>query len=98
MKNNALEYRKLLEAILRLKPILTYEENIPLEHHSEAIAINNLFYKIERTLMDNTEQDDIFCQCKPEDKHGSTTAWHCNECGKVEQSETWLKTVKTDNV
>jgi hypothetical protein len=84
------EYRKLLEAVLRLRTILTYEENIPPEHQGEAIAINNLFYKIEHTLADGNN-DDEFCQCSPQEKHGSTTAWHCNHCGKPEQSETWLK-------
>ena len=34
--------------------------------------------------------DDKFCTCSPEDKHGSTTAWHCNHCGKPEPTETWL--------
>lgn len=32
-----------------------------------------------------------FCQCNKEIKTGSTTAWHCNICGKIEQTETWLK-------
>jgi hypothetical protein len=85
------EYRKLLEAVLRLRTILTYEENIPPEHQGEAIAINNLFYKIEHTLAQNQSKDGEFCECKSEEKHGSTTAWHCNHCGKLEQTETWLK-------
>jgi len=32
-----------------------------------------------------------FCECSKEIKTGSGTAWHCNICGKLEQSETWLK-------
>ena len=32
-----------------------------------------------------------FCQCNENDKTGSTSAMHCNHCGKIEQSETWLK-------
>lgn len=93
MKDKQLEYRKLLQSVLRLKTILTYEENIPPEYQNEAIAINNLFYKIEHTLQEDerTDEDVIFCQCKPEVKHGSTTAWHCNKCGHVEQTEEWLK-------
>jgi len=32
-----------------------------------------------------------FCQCADEIKTGSTSAMHCNHCGKIEQTETWLK-------
>lgn len=32
-----------------------------------------------------------FCQCAEDIKTGSTSAMHCNHCGKIEQSETWLK-------
>lgn len=90
MDSKKAEYKKLLESVLRLKTILTYEENIPPEHQGEAIAINNLFYAIELAL-EGDVTDDNFCQCKPEEKHGSTTAWHCNQCGKLEQQEQWLK-------
>ncbi|MES1181960.1 MAG: hypothetical protein ABUL44_04105, partial [Flavobacterium sp.] len=34
---------------------------------------------------------DRFCQCNDNDKTGSTSAMHCNHCGKIEQSETWLR-------
>jgi hypothetical protein len=33
----------------------------------------------------------MFCKCSKEEKHGSTSAMHCNHCGGVEPSETWLK-------
>jgi hypothetical protein len=33
----------------------------------------------------------VFCKCSKEEKHGSTSAMHCNHCGGVEPSETWLK-------
>lgn len=32
-----------------------------------------------------------FCGCNKDVKTGCTSAKHCNICGKVEQSETWLK-------
>lgn len=32
-----------------------------------------------------------FCGCPKDVKTGSTSAMHCNICGKVEQNETWLK-------
>lgn len=44
------ECKSMLESVVRLKHILTYEENIPPEHEGEAIAINNMFYKIENIL------------------------------------------------
>jgi len=37
------------------------------------------------------ERINKFCSCKPELKTGSTSAMHCNICGKIEQTETWLK-------
>jgi len=36
-------------------------------------------------------QDERFCSCAPESKTGCTSAMHCNICGKIEQTETWLK-------
>lgn len=32
-----------------------------------------------------------FCSCNADEKTGSTSAFHCNICGLLEQSETWLK-------
>lgn len=34
---------------------------------------------------------DKFCGCKKEIKTGCTSAMHCNLCGKLEQTEIWLK-------
>lgn len=42
--------------------------------------------------LDNEELDKPqFCSCSNEIKTGWTSAHHCNICGKLEQSETWLK-------
>jgi hypothetical protein len=32
-----------------------------------------------------------FCQCNSETKTGCTSAMHCNICGGLEQTETWLR-------
>lgn len=45
----------------------------------------------EREKQNRTLNEDMFCSCQSHDKHGSTSAMHCNHCGKVEQSESWLR-------
>lgn len=35
--------------------------------------------------------DSKFCSCDAHTKTGTTSAFHCNICGKLEKSETWLK-------
>lgn len=74
-------------------------------HAKQVIEISNI--KEENERLDDAETDwfercsslesellkakERFCQCTEEIKTGSTSAMHCNHCGKIEQSETWLK-------
>ena len=54
----------------------------------ETKALNNAYAaKIERLEKSLKNQ---FCECSNEVKTGCTSAMHCNICGKLEQSETWL--------
>jgi hypothetical protein len=49
---------------------------------------------INKFIKDHQQQakaDRDFCNCLSSQKHGSTSAMHCNHCGKIESSETWLK-------
>lgn len=38
----------------------------------------------------DTKQQLLACVCNNEDKHGQTTVWCCNECGKPTE-DFWLK-------
>lgn len=74
-------------------------------HAKQVIDINDLkvqasnyAYQMDlaKRERDNAESEllkakERFCQCSENDKTGSTSAMHCNHCGKIEQSETWLK-------
>jgi len=63
------------------KQLLHYEINVLASKDAE-------LEKLESELLKAKER---FCQCNENDKTGSTSAMHCNHCGKIEQYETWLK-------
>ncbi len=62
-----------------------------LSRGGELTAYNDTFNP--ETIRQHFEQmkEAQFCGCKHEIKTGCTSAMHCNICGKLEQSENWLK-------
>ena len=58
------------------------------EYKKSSIGYEMALDKLESELLKAKER---FCKCNENDKTGSTSAMHCNHCGKIEQSETWLK-------
>lgn len=62
------------------------------------IQASNFAYEsdLAKRDRDNAESEllkakERFCQCSEDIKTGSTSAMHCNHCGKIEKHETWLK-------
>jgi hypothetical protein len=67
------------------------EKGIPAQYGYTAGAFEADENKIKYLESELLKAKERFCQCNENDKTGSTSAMHCNHCGKIEQSETWLK-------
>lgn len=79
------------------KQLLHYEINVLASKDAELEKLESELLKAKEEINQLKITNELlkephnFCQCDPDDKTGSTSAMHCNHCGKIEQSETWLK-------